>query len=177
MSEFIPSELLRRRLDEQPRNMRRIVGAIIGFINADPRFNTNRFDEGVKYVLRQGISESELFSVYQPMEGDLFREPEKWDEQYYSLSLVRLKDNFCKERIEHVKAIARKLYPREQVQPAHQERPQAAGKAQDRNGGVPPKKAKGQQDRQDRMVQATRIIAVAALLLAVIVLILVLILK
>lgn len=107
---FTPSNMLQKYLSAQPRDIYDIVGALMGYINADPYFKTNDFDEALKYVLRSGVSENELFQQFDP-EIDFQIDELKWDEDYYAYSRVYLKDNFCRKRIEHVKAVARKLHP------------------------------------------------------------------
>lgn len=107
---FTPSKMLINYLNAQPRDMFDIVGAIMGYINADPQFKTNDFEQAIQYVLKSGISESELFAEFDE-NIEYEADESKWSEEYYSYARVYLKDNFSKERIDHVKAIAKKLYP------------------------------------------------------------------
>jgi hypothetical protein len=107
---FTPSKMLQKYMSVQPRDMFGVVGALIGYINADPQFKTNEFEQAIQYVLNNGFNESELFAEFD--ESLLFEtDPSKWDEEYYSFARVYLKDNFCRKRIDHVKAVAKKLYP------------------------------------------------------------------
>ena len=87
-----------------------IIGALMGYINADPKFKTNDFEQAVQYVLSHGVTKEELFADFDP-KVEFEEEESKWNEEYYSFARVYLKDNFCEKRINHVKAIARKLYP------------------------------------------------------------------
>ena len=107
---FSPSNMLIKYLNTQPRDMYDIVGALEGYINADPKFQTNDFMDAINYVLTNGVSRNELF---QDFDNSIeFEEDEsKWNYDYYSLARVYLKDNFCEKRIDHVIAVARKLYP------------------------------------------------------------------
>lgn len=107
---FIPSKMLQNYLNAQPRDMFDIIGALMGYINADPQFKTNDFEQAIQYVLNNGVKESELFAAFDDS-VDFEGNPSKWDEEYYSFARVYLKDNFCRKRIEHVKAVAKKLYP------------------------------------------------------------------
>lgn len=107
---FAPSNMLQRYLNARPRDMYDIVGALMGYINADPAFKTNDFDEAVEYVLAHGVSETELYDAFDPAH-DLEEDESKWDEEYYSYARVYLKNNFCRKRIAHVQMVARKLYP------------------------------------------------------------------
>lgn len=106
---FRPSNMLQKYLDVQPRDRYDIVGALMGYINADPKFKTREFDQALQYVLESGVKEKEL---YVPFDPDMpFEEDKaKWDEKYYSFARVYLKDNFCEKRIDHVKKVAKKLY-------------------------------------------------------------------
>ena len=107
---FTPSNMLKNYLDATPRDMYDIIGALMGYINADPAFKTNDFDDAVDYVLKYGISKEDLFSEFDP-ELDFEEDSAKWNEEYYSYARVCLKDNFSEKRIKHVKDIARKLNP------------------------------------------------------------------
>lgn len=122
---FTPSNMLLNSLREQPRDMYDIVGALMGYINADPEFQTDDFEQAIRYVLNQGISESELFA---PFDEELeFRTDESvWSEEYYSYARMYLKDNFCRKRITHVKAVAEKLYPRKKVSDMSWQKPASA---------------------------------------------------
>lgn len=107
---FTPSKMLQKYMSAQPRDMFDIVGALMGYINADPQFKTNEFEQAIQYVLNNGVSESELFTTFDES-VDFETDSTKWNQEYYSLARVYLKDNFCKKRIAHVKAVAKKLYP------------------------------------------------------------------
>lgn len=107
---FTPSNMLQKYLNVRPRDIYDITGALMGYINVDPGFKTNDFEEAVKYVLTHGVSEEELYKEYDPGRN-LEEDESKWDDEYYSYARVYLKDNFCRKRIEHVKKVAGKLYP------------------------------------------------------------------
>lgn len=107
---FTPSNMLLKYMNAQPRDIYDIVGALMGYINADPMFKTNDFDEAIQYVLSHGVSRQDLFDEFDP-EIEMEEDQDKWDEEYYSYARVYLKDNFSEKRIQHVKAVARKLYP------------------------------------------------------------------
>ena len=119
---FTPSNMLLKYLNAQPRDMYDIIGALMGYINADPYFQKSDFDEAVQYVLSNGVTRAQLFV---PFDEDLDFEEDscKWDNEYYSFARVYLKDNFCEKRIQHVKNVARKLRP---VSPAAPVRVSAA---------------------------------------------------
>lgn len=105
---FTPSNILIRYLNAEPKDIYDIVGALMGYINADPFFKTNDFDEAIKYVLLNGITKEQLFDSFNS-ELDFEENSEKWNEEYYSYARVYLKENFCEKRINHIKAVAQKL--------------------------------------------------------------------
>lgn len=107
---FRPSNMLQNYLNTEPRDMFDIVGALMGYVNSDPSFKTNDFEEAIQYVLNHGVSKKELFAPFDPS-IDFEEDYNKWDEEYYSFARVYLKDNFCEKRITHVKAVAKWLYP------------------------------------------------------------------
>lgn len=107
---FTPSNMLLKYLNTRPRDIYDIVGALEGYINADPKFRTNDFMDAVSFVLSNGVSSEDLFQGFNP-DIEFIEDESKWDYKYYSLARVYLKDNFCEKRITHVKAIAEKLYP------------------------------------------------------------------
>ena len=107
---FTPSNMLRNSLNAQPRDVFDIVGALMGYINADPKFKTKDFEQAIQYVFEHGVTKQELFSDFDAS-IDFEEDQSKWNEEYYSYARVYLKDNFCEKRIAHVKAVARKLYP------------------------------------------------------------------
>ena len=107
---FEPSNILQKYINARPRDMYDVTGALMGYINADPAFGTNDFEEAIKYVLGHGISETELYKDFDS-NYDFEEDESKWDNEYYSYARVYLKDNFCRKRIEHVKKVAGKLYP------------------------------------------------------------------
>lgn len=112
MLKFKPSNMLTKYLYAQPRNIYNIVGALMGYINVDPAFKTDGFEQAIQYVLKQGISKEELFAPFDP-NVDFEDDRSKWNKDYYAFARVYLNNNFCEKRIAHVKAIARKLYPLE----------------------------------------------------------------
>ena len=158
---FSPSNMLIKYLNAQPRDMYDIVGALEGYINADPKFQTNDFSNAINYVLKNGVSRNELFQEFD--DSIEFEEDEsKWNYEYYSLARVYLKDNFCEKRINHVIAVARKLYPttipiatkpQENVQVSKPEKI-ATGTISQQGGGYK-STGKKTQDQLDRNVSRT----------------------
>ena len=106
---MIVSNMLKKYMSAEPKDMYDIVGALMGYINADPYFKTNDFIQAVHYVLDNGVKKSELFQEFDDS-IDYEEDESKWDEEYYSYARVYLKDNFCEKRIRHVKSVAKKIY-------------------------------------------------------------------
>lgn len=171
---FTPSKMLLNYMNAQPKDMFDIIGALMGYINADPRFKTNDFESAVKYVLENGVDEDELFSEFDES-IDFEVNPDKWNEEYYSFARVYLKDNFCKKRIEHVKAVARKLYPSITPQSTptpiiHTQRPTSEQIGGNQSAG---KKSQSQQSHKGNRVSGKVIVAGIVVLLALIVILIV----
>lgn len=128
---FTPSNMLQQYLEAEPRNMYNIVGALMGYINADPAFKTNDFDNAVQYVLKYGISKDELFAEFDES-MKLEENHLKWTKEYYSYARVYLKENFCEKRINHVKEVAKTVYPDvARVKTSHNNNPKKVGSQQD----------------------------------------------
>lgn len=163
---FSPSNMLQKYLNAQPRDMYDIVGALMGYINADPSFKTNDFEKAIQYVLDYGVSENELFEAFDS-EYRFEEDPAKWDEDYYSYAQVYLKKNFCKKRISHVKAVAKKLYP--SVVSNQSVRTAPTGNSQMSNVGTVPKKAQSQQQHVNRQKPMPTVVKV---LIAVVIVVL-----
>ena len=108
---FSPSNFLLKSLNASPQDRFDIIGALIGYINADQAFETNEFDEAIKYALQHGVSYNDLFQPYDTSKNKIDNNRSNWNESYYDLAKVRLKDNFCQERIDHCKEVAHYLYP------------------------------------------------------------------
>ena len=113
---FMPSNYLKKSLENYRKNKnyetrRAVVASLIGFVNADFTFETDEFDEAIQYALHHGISKNELFQPYDTRKNKIDNNRSNWNESYYSLALVYLKDNFCQERIDHCKDVAHFLYP------------------------------------------------------------------
>ena len=149
---FTPSNLLQKYLDARPRDMYDVVGALMGYINADPGFRTNDFEEAIKYVLNYGVSEAELYKDFDS-DYDFEEDESRWDDIYYSRARVYLTENFCRKRIEHVKRVAKKVYlsaasdaPVQKPAPKQEKPYPEKGQAPQGRGGQPGsgKKSQGQ---------------------------------
>lgn len=74
--------------------------------HGDRNFSSNKFRCVLDYVKRQNIK-----GFMQEFDGEEFEPEEKWDENYWALVASSLMDNFCEERINHLEAVGRKVYP------------------------------------------------------------------
>ena len=65
-----------------------------------------KFDENIRYV-------EDKLGIFQLYDNTKFeQDKEKWNEEYLFKEKGRLITNFSKERVEHIKKIIRKLYPK-----------------------------------------------------------------
>jgi len=76
---------------------------LINYLQRDP--SGGLFDEHLHYA-------QDRIKVIQPHDGGKFEtDQSKWSEDYYSTVRVALTDNFSLERISHLKAVVKHLYP------------------------------------------------------------------
>lgn len=136
---LIPSSDLQNALTSQPLDMKAVVRALLDYLLLDPKFKTNDFETAIAYVLTTGgIKEEALFEKFDP-EFDMVDNESLWDEAYYRKARTFLETNFCRERVIHVREVARKLYPIKDDT--------AATTSEVGNGGQSSKKAKRRQDQ------------------------------
>jgi len=83
-----------------------IYSVFFTIAHGDPNFSTNKFKEVLQYVKGQNID-----GLMQEFDGEEFEPEDKWDEDYWALIASSLIDNFCEERINHLEAVGKKLYP------------------------------------------------------------------
>lgn len=169
---FTPSNMLQKYLAARPRDMYDIVGALMGYINADPYFRTTDFDEAIRYVLAHGVTEQELYAAFDK-EIDFVEDESKWTEEYYLFARVYLKDNFCRKRIRHVKAVARKLHPevRSTAAPVNTDR----DRSHRRTGGWQ-EGGKKQQDHQENCTTTRKTVTTGIIVIGVVILMVVIVL-
>lgn len=74
--------------------------------HGDPNFSTGKFRSVMEYVKSKNID-----GFIQEFDGEEFEAEEKWDEDYWALVASSLVDNFCVERIDHLEAVGKKVYP------------------------------------------------------------------
>lgn len=101
---FKPNDYLKKALDN--KNVVRIRSAFTVIAHEDPSFSTGKFNETLEYVKKENIH-----GVFSPFDGKEFQPKENWNEEYWALIVSTLVDNFCMERINHLKEVSKVLYP------------------------------------------------------------------
>jgi len=89
---------------------------LTGIIGSDPTFVTTEFDEALEYIKNKSIDfygeELLLTQGYLKQEDEYeIEEREEWDEHYFQMNLVWLRDNFClSKRRPLIEEIGKKVY-------------------------------------------------------------------
>jgi len=93
----------------EERNVLHIKSALTSITLKDRNFSTGEFDEGLRYVESKNIA-----GLYDDFDGEELKPESEWNQDYWTYINVSLVDNFCKERIDLLKKIGRKIYPVQQ---------------------------------------------------------------
>ena len=88
-------------------NMSRIYSSFYTILLSDPAFATGKFDLTLNELKARNIKD-----LFQKYDGEAFKGQNEWNQQYWDSVASALMDNFCVERIEHLKEISRFLYPK-----------------------------------------------------------------
>ena len=104
---FKPSEEFRKDVEE--KNVINIRVDLNTVILADRGFYTTEFDEMLTYA-----ETSHIEGLYDVFDGEEFKSKEEWNQEYWRYLVASLGDNFCKERINHLKEVGRYVYPKQQ---------------------------------------------------------------
>lgn len=165
---FKPSNMLLKALSEENVDMYDIVGALMGYINSDLYFKTDSFESAIGYVLDKGVSETELFSSFDST-LDFEEDKKRWNEDYYAMARVYLKENFCKKRINHVKEIALYLESNKEIINLNQARSSEhqVNLRVDKGGKKSPKESVGQNHKKKR-IKTSRVVAAIGIVLLVV---------
>ncbi len=105
MSNFETTDFLNKSIQNKDR--RRIIGALMGYLNVDLYFKTGNFINAINYTKSKGITEDFLFEKLKD-EGNIKGKSE-WDEKYYITARNALEANFCIKRIIHVIEVGKHL--------------------------------------------------------------------
>lgn len=92
--------------DVLEKNVRHIRDDLIVIVHEDRAFQTGKFEEALSYIKEHGIE-----GLYEPFDHENFRARNEWDKDYWRYMVNSLLDNFCMERIEHLKEVGRTLFP------------------------------------------------------------------
>ena len=95
----------------EERNVLHIKSALTSITLKDRNFSTGEFDEGLRYVESKNIA-----GLYDDFDGEELKPESEWNQDYWTYINVSLVDNFCKERIDLLKKIGRKIYPVQSTQ-------------------------------------------------------------
>ena len=102
---FIPSKELER--DIAAKNIGHIRDELTTIALEDRGFYTGRFDEALEYVKGKHID-----GLFDSFDKETFKVQEQWDGDYWGTLNASLMDNFCMERIDHLKEVGKAVYPK-----------------------------------------------------------------
>jgi len=88
---------------------------LTGIIGSDPTFVTTEFEEALEYIRTRSKDfnghELVLTEEYKKQEDEYEKEEEKWDEHYFQMNLVWLRDNFSlSKRLPLIRKVGEKVY-------------------------------------------------------------------
>jgi len=92
----------------EKKNLTHIRDEFTVIAHEDRPFATGKFEETLAYVKSKNID-----GLVVPFDGEQFKPKEEWDKDYWAILVSSLMDNFCVERINHLKDVSRILYPSE----------------------------------------------------------------
>ena len=84
----------------------RIYSSFYTILLSDPGFVNGKFDQVLNELKMRNIE-----GLFQKYDEKSFKSKEEWNQQYWDSLASELKDNFCVERIEHLKEVSKFLYP------------------------------------------------------------------
>lgn len=108
-------------------NLSAVYSTFYTIAHEDPNFSTGKFDETLNYVKGKHIP-----GLMQPYDGKPRKGAESWNEEYWAEVASDLVDNFCEERIAHLRQVGRKVYPVTAKKAAQGQNPSVRAN----NGGV-----------------------------------------
>lgn len=90
----------------QENDLGKIYSSFYTILLSDPGFANGKFDQALDELKSRNIA-----GLFQPYDGKAFKNRDEWSQQYWDCVASELMDNFCMERIEHLKEISKVLYP------------------------------------------------------------------
>lgn len=88
------------------KDLGKIYSSFYTILLSDPGFSTGKFDQTFNEVKSRSIE-----GFLQPYNGKPFKTKEEWNPQYWDSVASELMDNFCVERIDHLKEVGDAVYP------------------------------------------------------------------
>ncbi|MBO5020450.1 MAG: hypothetical protein J6D52_07280 [Clostridia bacterium] len=93
------------------KDISRIYSSFYTILLSDPGFATEKFNQVFNEVVSRNIE-----GLIQKYDGKTFESSEMWNQQYWDKVASELMDNFCRERIEHLKEVGKKVYSSNNVE-------------------------------------------------------------
>lgn len=90
----------------ESKNVSAIRSVFYTIAHEDPNFSTGKFFNTLNHVKKHNIP-----GLFEKYDGEEFK-TDDWNEAYWSEVAVDLLDNFCIERINHLKEVGEKVYPK-----------------------------------------------------------------
>jgi hypothetical protein len=91
--------------DVKDKNVTHIRDTLTTIAHEDRAFKTGKFDAYLDYAKKANISD-----LFDSFDGEEFKPKTDWDKDYWSYVCASLMDNFCKERIDHLKDVGEYVY-------------------------------------------------------------------
>lgn len=87
-------------------DMGKIYSSFYTILLSDPGFANGKFEQVLNELKMRNVE-----GLFQAYDGKPFKSKEEWNQQYWDRVASELMDNFCIERIEHLKEVSKVLYP------------------------------------------------------------------
>lgn len=91
--------------DVEDKNITHIRDELTTIAHSDRTLSNGEFDAYLDYAKKANIN-----GLFDPFDGEKFKPKEEWDKNYWSYMVASLMDNFCNERVKHLKDIGRYVY-------------------------------------------------------------------
>lgn len=110
---FYPNDTYIKAIENGEKGVLRAL--LVGIIGSDPTFATSEYVEARKFIKEKSISaigmEMNLEETYLLQEAEYEKPKEQWDEAYFGMLLVWLRDNFATaERLPKIKEVGAWVY-------------------------------------------------------------------
>ena len=122
--------------DVESKNVNHIRDELTTIAHSDRDFHTSEFDDYLQYA-----KDAKIEDLFDKFDGEEFKPKDEWDEKYWSYIVSSLMDNFCKERIDHLKEVGKYVYGKDK---------KTGGSKED---GIPKEFKKGVADKKLTLVR------------------------